>query len=433
MGIDRTEWSPTLQRKIVRAGTKNASFAKGSEDLRDYLDLHVDPKQVERVTKRIGAQRCAQRDAAVAGYVSLPLAERKAKPDDVTAPAVAVVSVDGGRLQIRSDRAAASAVDAAGAEGALPPDEQHRGTHWREDKIGLLMTMTSAEQTNDPCPQVPEAFVDPTRIVKLARELKTKKSAQVESTVHEVAVEAAAPHEAEQVLHAAGPRTAWEPPEVNDKHLAATRRPWAQFGPMVAQRAWALGFYQAQRQAFVGDGADNVWTVWRNHFSSFVPILDIIHAISYLFASALAGRPFAAGWACYERWIAWVWQGEVEKVIAELAQRQAELGSPQAGEGETQPRVIVSTALGYLQNHKDKMRYPEYRRRGLPITSSYVESAVKQFNARLKGTEKFWTEAGAEALLQLRADYLDTDDVIAAFWQDRQDNATGQTCYNVAA
>ena len=42
----------------------------------------------------------------------------------------------------------------------------------------------------------------------------------------------------------------------------------------------------------------------------------------------------------------------------------------------------MSTALGYLQNHKDKMRYPEYRRRGLPITSAYVESAVKQFNER---------------------------------------------------
>ena len=69
----------------------------------------------------------------------------------------------------------------------------------------------------------------------------------------------------------------------------------------------------------------------------------------------------------------------------------------------------------------------------MPITSSYVESAVKQFNERMKGTEKFWTEAGAEALLQLRADYLSTDNVLADFWQDRQDNATGQTCYALAA
>src|SRR5437870_2493731 len=83
----------------------------------------------------------------------------------------------------------------------------------------------------------------------------------------------------------------------------ATRRPWAEFGPMVAQQAWQRGFFQAGRQALVGDGAANVWTLWRNHFSSFVPILDIIHAISYLFAAAMAGRPFAAGWPCYVRWI----------------------------------------------------------------------------------------------------------------------------------
>ena len=225
----------------------------------------------------------------------------------------------------------------------------------------------------------------------------------------------------------------WEPPEVKDKHLTATRRPWAAFGPMVAMLAWQLGFYQAQRRAFVGDGSDNVWAVWRNHFGSFVPILDIIHAISYLFAAAMAGRSFVTGWPCYVRWINWVWKGEVEQVIAELARRQAELGMPEPTDGETQPRVVVSTALGYLQNHKDKMRYPDYRRQGLPITSSYVESAVKQFNQRVKGTEKFWTEEGAEALLQLRADYLGPTEVLDDFWQARQENATGQNNYAQAA
>jgi hypothetical protein len=428
--------SPSLQAKVVRAGTKNESFAAGSEDLLDYLQLEVDPKQVERVTERIGAERCVERDEAVERYLSLPLTERKDKPQGVAAPTLAVVGVDGGRLQMRSNRTAGTAAsdqDASNAFEALLPDEQHRGTHWREDKIGLLMTMTSAERASDPCPQVPRTFVDPTRIVKLTRELKTKKSACVEATASEAVGECEAPDQVEQVLREDGKSAGWEPPEVQDKHLRATRRPWAQFGPMVAQHAWALGFYQAGRRGFVGDGADNVWTVWRNHFSSFVPILDIIHAISYLFAASMAGRPFAEGWPCYVRWMTWAWQGEVEKVIVELAQRQGELGAAHEGDGETHPRMVVSTALGYLQKHKDKMRYAEYRRLGLPITSSYVESAVKQFNRRVKGTEKFWTEAGAEAVLQLRADYLDTKSVVADFWQNRQDNATGQNNYVHAA
>ena len=424
----------------MRAGTKTTSFAAGSADLLDYLELTVDPKQVERVTERIGRARVAERDAAVAHYLSLPLVERKGKPADVAAPALAVVCVDGGRLQIRGDRTAAAGggtVTAAAAtptDAVPPPDDKHRGKHWREDKIGLCMTMTGAEQATDPCPEVPAAFVDPTRIVKLARALKTKKSAAVESGTAEVAAAAAEPEQDTAALRTHGTAATWEPPEVQDKHLTATRRPWADFGPMVAALAWQLGFFQAPRQAFVGDGADNVWAVWRNYFSSFVPILDIIHAISYLFAGATAGRPFAEGWPCYVRWMTWVWQGEVEKVIAALADRQAALGAPQDDDGDTHPRVVVSTALRYLQSQKDRMRYPEYRRRGLPITSSYVESAVKQFNQRVKGTEKFWTEEGAEALLQLRADYLGTTTtVLDTFWQDRQDNATGQNAYAMSA
>ena len=428
MGIDRSGLSPTLQAKVVRAGTKNSSFAQGSDDLRDYLQLKIDPKQVERVTERIGAERWNQRDAEVEKYMGLPLVERKGKPAEVTAPALAVVSVDGGRLQIRGEPKAS----ATEAEEALPADDGHKGKHWRENKIGLLMTMTSEEKASDPCPEVLAAFVDPTRIAKLARELKTKKSASVESTTHEAAGETDAPEKAVEVLCEQGQKADWEPPEVKDKHFTATRRPWASFGPMVAQMAWKRGFYQAPRQAFVGDGANNVWTVWRNHFSSFVPILDIIHAISYVFAAALAGRSFAEGWPYYVRWVTWVWKGEVEKVIAELAARQAEQGSAQEGDGETHPRTVVSTALRYLQNNKEKMRYAEYRRRGLPITSSYVESAVKQFNQRVKGTEKFWTEEGAEALLQLRADYLGTTTVLDEFWKDRQDGATGQNNYTLA-
>lgn len=424
MGIDRTELSPTLQRKVVRAGTQNSSFVKGSEDLRDYLDLVVDPKQVERLTEQIGQERCAQRDAAVAQYLQLPLAERKGKPEGVPAPALAVVGVDGGRLQIRHD-APAAAADSTAEE--MPVDDQHRGRHWREDKIGLLQTMTSTPQASDPCPEVPAAFVDPTRIAQLVRELKSKQAAR-----QEAAADTETPEVAEPVLRDEGRTVHWQPPEVVDKHLTATRRPWAAFGPMVAAQAWQLGFYAAPRRAFVGDGADNVWTVWRNHFSSFVPILDIIHAISYVFAAAQAGRAFADGWACYVRWITWVWQGDVAPVIAELAQRQAELGVPLDADGATHPRRVVSTALGYLQNHQDKMRYAAYRCQGLPITSSYVESAVKQFNERVKGTEKFWTEAGAEALLQLRADYLGSGVPLAEFWQDRQDNATGQRRYEMA-
>ena len=78
------------------------------------------------------------------------------------------------------------------------------------------------------------------------------------------------------------------------------------------------------------------------------------------------------------------------------------------------------------------MRYDAYRRQGLPLTSSRMESVVKQVNRRVQGTEKFWSEDGAEALLQLRADQLSDGQPLEAFWQRRQEAATGQRRYRRA-
>lgn len=370
-----------------------------------------------------------ERDAAVAAYQALPLTERKGVPAGVQAPAIAVVGVDGGRLQIFERSAAAAA--------AVVPEEIHddvalpepaaaakKPLYWREDKIGLLLTMTGERSARDPCPEIPASFVNPHWIAELAKELGKRAPPSPP--------EAGPPVEPPATVSAAQQQE-WQPPEVATKELVATRRPWQDFGPMVAEKAWTLGFYGAERQAFLGDGAETNWTLWRSHFASFVPILDFIHALTYVFHSAMAGRPFDEGWTVYNRWIRWLWAGEVEQVIAELALRQAALGTPAADAKETCPAKIVSRALGYLQNHKERMRYATYRREGLPIVSSYVESAVKQFNYRVKGTEKFWQEAGAEEMLQLRADYLSDSNPMAAFWKRREAAESGQTRYRKSA
>ncbi len=305
-------------------------------------------------------------------------------------------------------------------------DEERRGRFWREDKIGLLLTMRSAASATDPCPHIPKTFLQPTRISKLVRELKKRAPPQ-----EEAAKPADDPDAGVEALRDTA--TPWQPPEVQTRQVVASRRSWAEFAPVVATTAAALGFFAAERRAFVGDGAENNWTVQRQLFSSFVPILDFIHALSYVFAAAMADRGFQDGWAVYEPWIQWVWSGEVERVIAALAVRQAELGVPTKDEPAGSARAVVARALTYLHNNQDRMRYAEYRRLGLPITSSYVESTVKQINYRVKGTEKFWNEAGAEALLQLRADYLSDGDIMKAFWQRREANETGLNRYRRAA
>jgi hypothetical protein len=212
----------------------------------------------------------------------------------------------------------------------------------------------------------------------------------------------------------------------------ATCRAWAHFAVVMAQAARAAGFQGAKRKAFVADGSANNWRLRKRFFGSFVPVLDFIHALSYVYAAAMAARPFEQGWECYSRWIAWVWQGEVALVIGELSERQQEVGLPQEGEAETSAPSVVARGLTYLSNHRDKMKYPEYRKAGLPLTSAVMESAVKQMNQRVKGTEKFWCSEGAEAIVQLRADHLSDGEPLDAFFQQRQENATGQRTHRRA-
>jgi hypothetical protein len=331
--------------------------------------------------------------------------------------------VDGGRLQILERGAASGA--AAADEVPLASSGRERGKHWREDKAALLLTVDSKVSTADPCPKIPETFVDPTRILKLAREIHTVSAGQ--DGVAEAEPEATAADEGSAA------ETTYTPPIIVTRQVVASRLRWPDFAPLVAQAARTAGLLGAARRAFVGDGSDNNLTIWRRFFGSWTPIIDFIHVLSYVFAAATAGRKFAEGWLVYVRWIEWLWQGQVAQVIVELAQRQAELGAPEPADGETSPRCLVAEALTYLQNHKDKMRYDEYRRQGLPITSSHMESLMKQINQRVKGTEKFWCEKGAEAILQLRADILSDDRPLDAFWERRQARETGQHRYRKVA
>jgi hypothetical protein len=325
--------------------------------------------------------------------------------------------MDGGRLQIldRSKRDP----DLTETADNDPPE---RNGHWREDKIGLLMTMTSEVSVDDPCPEIPENFVDPTRIFKLSREIKGHVGVVKDDSTEPL--ESESKNDAGESTDAA---TAKPKPRV--RTMVATREPAQRFGEILAWAAWARGFAAAGRKAFVADGASANWTIQKQWFSDYVAILDFIHALSYVFASAMAGRGFRAGWEAYTAWIQQIWSGRVEEVIAALDVRQSELGAPEEADGETSPRRVVAEALTYLRNNKDRMRYNEYRKAGLPITSSHMESTVKMFNRRVKGTEKFWSEEGAEAILQLRADHLSETEPLKTFWENREATATGRRCY----
>jgi hypothetical protein len=412
LGIDQGHYSPHVLKKIVCAGTQHPSFAQGSAALAALAGLTIATKQVERVTEKIGRERVGQRDGAVEDFQKIPLMTRCRSPLPHP-PNLAVVEMDGGRLQILDRRAGPPDPVEDPDDGDEP--EEKRG-HWREDKVGVLMTMTSTVSSVDPCPEIPEPFIDPMRILKLARQIKGSISVAEGERPESAAEDDPVP-------------AAEFTPRPRLRTTVATRGNAQRFGPILAQAAYARGFAAAGRKAFVADGAATNWKTHKQWFSDYTAVLDFIHALSYVFAAAMAGRGFRAGWEAYVRSIQQVWGGRVDGVILALEARQSELGAPAPDDPETSPRVVVAEALTYLRNNAARMCYPDYRKAGLPITSSHMESTVKLFNRRVKGTEKFWSEEGAEAILQLRADYLSETEPLERFWEDRQENATGRRCY----
>ena len=148
--------------------------------------------------------------------------------------------------------------------------------------------------------------------------------------------------------------------------------------------------------------------------------------LCYLYRAAWAVESDdAVRWRQFEAWMTACWQGRVETVLAELAGWQERLGRPppdvelEAGTA----RLVLPEVIGYLENNRARMDYPRYRREGLPVTSSLVESLVGEFNARVKGKDKYWNRSeGAEAILQVRAAVLSDDDRLARYFGERPGN-----------
>lgn len=430
MGISVDEsLSPSLQEKVSYLGTLLQSFPQGETAVRKLLGMPLGRKRIERLTERTGGERVSEREGEVEVFRNLTLMEKLAGPLDVTPPTAACVMADGGRFQ-KTDKNTDSK------------------THWHEYKAGFCGVLEDradglarGEDAPDPLPEVPKFLLNLEQVETLTAEIGRKaanvpepEDAEIDTSQQIDLAELSSLEQLENlVLEAESAREEksrkkrpWSP-KVQSRDVVATSQNSEAFGVQLAARAWHLGLFAALFKAFVGDGGSWLWTIWDKHFKpfGFVPILDIIHAVTHLYAAAMAGRPQTEGGPVYRRWITWVWQGEVAKVIAELAQRQQELGLPGEADGETSPRKIVHSTLTYLQNQHSRMDYPRYRKLGLPITSSLMESTVKQLNRRIKGTEKFWTEAGGEAVLQLKADSLSDSDPLSDFWTRRPSQQTG--------
>lgn len=201
----------------------------------------------------------------------------------------------------------------------------------------------------------------------------------------------------------------------------ATARDAHAFGPMAAVEAQRRGVQQAEVVLGMGDGGNFIDPLLEREFRLNARIIDWCHASEHLWDCAKAAfgadTPEAAIWG--ERTEALLWDGRVAEVIAALCEQSVRLGDPQDSDLPQHPRKMLRQNVGYFTKHQDHMKYPEYRRKGWPIGSGVTEAAVKQFNKRVKGTEQFWNDQGIEAILALRAMWIDQDQRWERYWANR--------------
>jgi len=146
-----------------------------------------------------------------------------------------------------------------------------------------------------------------------------------------------------------------------------------------------------------------------------VVILDFIHALEKLWLAAYGfyaeGSPEAEAWV--RKQALRVLQGRVGQVVKGIRQSATKRGVSRA------KREALEKVTGYLWRNRERMRYDEYLREGLPIASGAVEGACKHLvKDRLERSGMRWGEEGAEAVLQLRAVYLSGD--LDTYWEFHQ-------------
>lgn len=346
--------------------------------------LPISAQHARTLAQQVGAELVEQRDRKA------DLDRNKVPVRVAATPQVVAVEVDGGRIRTR----------AAGAGPGV-----HRAQN-KEDKVACLVTLKSEVSARDPQPEPPPSLLLPRRVERLVQQMAGQAGEQADA--------AQLPeNQAEGPPERRGPGDAPWAPRKRLRTCVATLANSRAFGRMVAAEAKERDFYRAQRKAFVADGAAYNWKLQQRYFSGFVPIADFLHVLCYVYRAAWAVAADEAGrWQQYVTWLRACWQGRVAEVIEQLWDWQGRVGRPPPGEelAASDPRRAVAEALSYFGHNRERMKYPEYRRAGLPTTSSLVESLVGEVNARVKSQQKYWDRgAGAEAILQLRAAVLSED------------------------
>ena len=168
-----------------------------------------------------------------------------------------------------------------------------------------------------------------------------------------------------------------------------------EFGRRLYAEAWQRGWARAEKKVVLGDGAEWIWNQADLHFSEAIQIVDLYHAREHLWS--LGAKIYPNDSPAQKRWVMMrkdkLDQGKIERLVASLRSQAA--AHPELAED-------IRTEANYFEAHKERMRYPKFRKQGLFVGSGVIEAGCKTVLGRLKQSGMFWTVRGANDIIALR-------------------------------
>jgi len=237
-----------------------------------------------------------------------------------------------------------------------------------------------------------------------------KKEAMV-AVVHSVAPH---PRTAEDILtELCEHRSPPERPKAQNKRVRVTFAGKQDAMDWVAREVARRDPQKRKAKVCVMDGSLALWRVAVLTLKGFTFVLDLFHALEYMWEAAYVFHPVgsAEAEAFVRHRLRMLLEGKVGRVIGGLRQmltkRQDHLTKPK--------RKTLEKVIGYYQGHRQWMHYDRYIAAGLPIGSGAVEGACAHVvKDRMEGSGMRWKLDGADAVLKSRA--LDLHGQWDSFW-----------------
>jgi len=186
-----------------------------------------------------------------------------------------------------------------------------------------------------------------------------------------------------------------------------------QFGKRLSVEAWKRGWSQAEKKVVMGDGAEWIGNLAKEHFPGAIQIVDLFHARQHLWD--LARLLYPNDTKRRNAWIGlhqkrWLDKGKIAKLVASLHSIQ----TPDADLAKK-----IRNEADYFATNAARMNYPKFRNQHLFVGSGVIEAGCKTvIGHRLKQSGMFWTVKGANSILALRCSYLNGR--FEDYWEGRR-------------